>query len=104
MRSKHLLRLAAVGLLATVCQSCHQKKIAEERQLLNDSVTYYSRQIQNIVGLIQQTDHTTEATQKNLMHDIDSIDKEMKAMIRRFGERNKDNELGREILENFQDE
>ena len=104
MSKAHIIRLAAVCLLATSCQSFQQRKVAEERQLLNDSIAYYSRQIQNIIGVLQQSGSTTEATQKNLMHDIDSLDRCMKDMILRFGERNRDNDLGREILNDFQKE
>lgn len=102
MRVTHILRLAAVSLLATACQSFQQQKVADERQLLNDSIAYYSRQIENIVRVIQQSNHTTQATQKHLLHDVDSLDRCMQDMVYRFGLRNKDNDLGREILENFQ--
>jgi hypothetical protein len=88
--------------MATSCQSFQQRKVEDQRQLLNDSIAYYSRQIQNIIGVIQQSGSTTEATQKSLLHDIDSLDRCMKDMILRFGERNRDNDLGREILNNFQ--
>ena len=101
MTRDKLFRLAAVCLIAAGCQSCKQVNVAQERQLLNDSIAYYSRQIQNIAGVIQQSRETTEANQKRLLHDIDSLDRCMKDMILRFGERNRDNELGREILENY---
>lgn len=39
-----------------------------------------------------------------MMHDIDSIDRVMKDAILRCAERNKDNELGRYIRENYQEE
>ena len=63
-----------------------------------------SQKIANIVGVIEQSGTTTEATQQNLLHDIDSIDRQMKDAIRRCAERNKDNELGRYIRENYQEE
>jgi hypothetical protein len=93
-----------VMVIAVGSQGCGQVNVTQERQLLNDSIAYYSQQIQNIVGVIQQRKETSEKNQKNLLHDIDSLDRCMKAMILRFGERNKDNELGREILENYNDE
>ena len=60
--------------------------------------------IQNIVNTLQMSGSTTEATQKSMMHDIDSIDRVMKDAILRCAERNKDNELGRYIRENYQEE
>ena len=105
----HYKRIRIVGwavavMLVIGCQGCRHVNVAQERQLLNDSIAYYSRQIQNIVSVIQQNHKTTEANQKSLLHDIDSLDRCMKEMIFRFGERNRDNELGREILENYQSE
>ena len=104
MGGRKILGLVAMCLLAASCQTMQKKKVEEERQLLNDSIMYYSTQIQNIVNVIQQSGHTTDATQKSLRHDIDSLDRCMKDMIYRFGVRNKDNELGQEILENFEKE
>ena len=53
---------------------------------------------------MQMSPGTTEATQQSLLHDIDSIDRVMKGAIMRCAERNKDNELGRYIRENYTEE
>ena len=63
-----------------------------------------SQKIQNIVNVIHQNPYTTEETQKNLLHDLDSIEQRMKQAIRNCAERNKDNDLGKYILENYSEE
>ena len=85
---------------------CQNSKIQQEREwkALCDTIAECSQKISNIVGVIQQSRSTTEATQQNLLHEIDSIDRRMKDAIRRCGERNKDNDLGRYIRENYKDE
>jgi hypothetical protein len=78
--------------------------MAREWESLNDTISDCSQKIQNIVNTLQMSGSTTEATQKSMMHDIDSIDRVMKDAILRCAERNKDNELGRYIRENYQEE
>jgi hypothetical protein len=78
--------------------------MAREWEALNDTISDCSQKIQNIVNTLQMSGSTTEATQKSMMHDIDSIDRVMKDAILRCAERNKDNELGRYIRENYQEE
>jgi len=96
--------LAAVALMAAGCQSFENRKMAREWEALNDTIADCSQKIQNIVNAMQMNGTTTEATQKSMMHDIDSIDSVMKGAILRCAERNKDNDLGRYIRENFQKE
>ena len=85
---------------------CQNSKIQQEREwkALCDTIAECSQKISNIVGVIQHSEGTTEATQQNLLHEIDSIDRRMKDAIRRCGERNKDNDLGRYIRENYKEE
>ena len=86
--------------------SCDNSKVQQEREwkALNDTIAECSRKISNIVRVIQQSDHTTSATQQSLLHDIDSIDRRMKEAIRNCAERNKDNDLGKYLRENYQEE
>jgi len=86
------------------CQSFRNRQMAQEWEALNDTIRDCSQKIQNIVNTLQMSGSTTEATQKSMMHDIDSIDRVMKDAILRCAERNKDNELGRYIRENYQEE
>ena len=86
--SSKLSVLAILGLMAMGCQN---SKIQQQREW-------------KALGFIQPSGGTTEATQQNLLHEIDSIDRRMKEAIRRCGERNKDNDLGRYIRENYKDE
>lgn len=90
--------------MATGCQSFYNRQMAREWEALNDTISDCSQKIQNIVNTLQMSGSTTEATQKSMMHDIDSIDRVMKDAILRCAERNKDNELGRYIRENYQEE
>jgi hypothetical protein len=90
--------------MAAGCQSFENRKMAREWEALNDTIADCSQKIQNIVNTLQMSGSTTEATQKSMMHDIDSIDRVMKDAILRCAERNKDNELGRYIRENYQEE
>ena len=83
------------------CQSWQNRQMAREWQALNDTIAECSQKIQNIVNTMQMNPGTTEATQQNLLHDIDSIDHLMKDAIMRCAERNKDNNLGRYIRENY---
>ena len=99
---RQIIGLAAVCLMATGCQSFYNRQMAREWEALNDTISDCSQKIQNIVNTIQMNGTTTEATQKSLLHDIDSIDRVMKDAITRCAERNKDNELGRYIRENYQ--
>ena len=101
--SSKLLVLAAFSLIAVSCQNS-QVQQAREWKALNDTIAECSKNISNIVGVIQQSGTTTEATQQQLLHEIDSIDRRMKDAIRRCGERNKDNDLGRYIRENYSEE
>jgi hypothetical protein len=96
--------LAAVCLTASGCQFSSKQRQAEDWKALNDTIAECSQKIANIVGVIQQGTHTTEETQKQLMHDIDSIDRRMKQAIRNCMERNKDNDLGQYLRENYKEE
>ncbi len=104
MNKRQITGLAAVCLIATGCQSFYNRQMAREWEALNDTISDCSQKIQNIVNTLQMSGSTTEATQKSMMHDIDSIDRVMKDAILRCAERNKDNELGRYIRENYQEE
>ena len=101
--SSKIIGGAIVCLMAVGCQN---SKVQQEREwkALTDTIADCSQKISNIVGVIHQSGNTTEATQKNLLHDIDSIERQRKDAIRRCGERNKDNELGRYIRENYKEE
>ena len=96
--------LATLCFTAAGCQYSSKQQQEREWRALCDTIAMCSQKIANIVGVIQQNGTTTEATQQNLLHDIDSIDRQMKDAIRRCAERNKDNELGRYIRENYQEE
>ena len=104
MKSVKYIVIAAVCLMADGCQSFQNRQMEREWEALNDTITDCSRKIQNIVNALQMSGTTTEATQKSLMHDIDSIDRVMKQAILRCAERNKDNDLGRYIRENYSEE
>ena len=93
--------MAALCLMVWGCQSFYNRQMAREWQALNDTIAECSQKIQNIVNTMQATNGTTEATQENLLHDLDSIQRHMKDAINRCAERNKDNELGRYIRENY---
>ena len=99
-------KLTVLAILCLMAVGCQNSKIQQEREwkALCDTIAECSQKISNIVGVIQQSRSTTEATQQNLLHEIDSIDRRMKDAIRRCGERNKDNDLGRYIRENYKDE
>ena len=86
------------------CQSFRNRQMAREWQLLNDTIADCSQKIQNIVNTIQMNQGTTKATQESLLHDIDSIERQMKGAILRCAERNKDNDLGKYIRENYSEE
>ena len=88
--------------LFTSCDSKAQQ--AREWKALNDTIRECSQKIQNIVNVIHQSPYTTEETQKSLLHDLDSINQHMKQAIRNCAERNKDNDLGKYILENYSEE
>lgn len=98
--SYKLLALALV-FMTTGCQNS-QVHQAREWKALNDTIAECSKKISNLVGVIQQSPHTTEETQKALLHDIDSIERRMKEAIQNCAERNKDNDLGKYIRENYQ--
>ncbi len=83
------------------CQSFRNRQMAQEWEALNDTIRDCSQKIQNIVNTLQMSGSTTEATQKSMMHDIDSIQCLMKEAIQRCAERNRDNELGRYIQQNY---
>ncbi|MBQ1669226.1 MAG: hypothetical protein II066_01235 [Prevotella sp.] len=102
-KSKYIL-LAAVCLMASSCQFSSKQRQAEEWKALNDTIMECSQKISNIVGVIQMSPHTTEETQKSLQHEIDSIDRRMKQAIRNCMERNKDNDLGKYLRENYKEE
>ena len=90
-------------LMAVGCQNS-QIQQAQEWKALNDTIAECSKKISNLVGVIQQSDHTNEESQKALLHDIDSIENRMKEAIRNCMERNKDNDLGKYLRENYQEE
>ena len=95
---------AVLVILMTGCQFSSKQRQMREWQALNDTIRECSQKIQNIVNVIHQSPYTTEETQKCLLHDIDSIDQRMKQAIRNCAERNKDNDLGKYILENYSEE
>ena len=90
--------------MASSCQFSSKQHQAEEWEALNDTIMECSQKISNIVGVIQMSPHTTEETQKSLQHQIDSIDRRMKQAIRNCMERNKDNDLGKYLRENYKEE
>ncbi len=90
--------------MASGCQFSSKQRQAEEWKALNDTIMECSQKISNIVGVIQMSPHTTEETQKSLQHEIDSIDRRMKQAIRNCMERNKDNDLGKYLRENYKEE
>ena len=99
-------KFVTLAFLCLTVMGCQNSKVQQERewQALCDTIAECSKKISNIVGVIQQSGGTTEATQEQLLHDIDSIDRRMKDAIRRCAERNKDNELGQYLRENYQEE
>lgn len=97
------LFLFALLLFSTSCQDS-ESQMKQEWKALNDTISICSQKISNIVKVMQLSNHTTEATQRQLLHDIDSIDRRMKDAIERCAKRNKDNELGRYIRENYKRE
>ena len=102
--SKHITLLAALIILISGCQFSSKQRQIREWQALNDTIRECSQKIQNIVNVIHQSPYTTEEAQKSLLHDIDSIDQRMKQAIRNCAERNKDNDLGKYIRENYSEE
>ena len=101
---KKLIILTALSIFFTGCQFSSKQQQAREWQALNDTIKECSQKIQNIVNVIHQNPNTTEETQKHLLHDLDSIEKHMKQAIRNCAERNKDNDLGKYIRENYTEE
>ena len=99
-------KLAILAVLCLMAVGCQNSKIQQEREwkALTDTIANCSKKISNIVGVIQQSGTTTEANQESLLHDIDSLERQMKGAIRRCAERNKDNELGQYLRENYQEE
>ena len=95
-----------MGFMVLMTMGCQNSKIQQEREwkALTDTIANCSKKISNIVGVIQQSGTTTKANQEQLLHDIDSIERHMKDAIRRCAERNKDNELGQYLRENYQEE
>ena len=95
-----------MGFMVLMTMGCQNSKIQPEREwkALTDTIANCSKKISNIVGVIQQSGTTTKANQEQLLHDIDSIERHMKDAIRRCAERNKDNELGQYLRENYQEE
>ena len=85
---------------------CQNSKMQQEKewQALCDTIAQCSQKIANIGMVMQQSGSTTEASQQALLHDIDSIERRMKEAIRNCAERNKDNDLGKFIRENYQEE
>ena len=98
---KKAIPLAALSIFLLGCQFSSKQRQAREWQALNDTIQECSQKIQNIVNVIHQSPYTSEEMQKSLLHDIDSIDQRMKQAIRNCAERNKDNDLGKYILENY---
>ena len=96
---------AFIAIHLSFFSSCDSKARQDsEWKALNDTIAECSQKISNIVKVIQQSPHTTEETQKSLMHDIDSIDRRMKQAIRNCMEHNKDNDLGKYLRENYSEE
>ena len=86
------------------CQSFQNRQMSREWKNLNDTINDCSQKIQNIVTTMQMNGTTTQATQERMLHDIDSIQRQMKDAILRCAERNKDNELGKYIQDNYKEE
>ena len=63
--SSKFLMLAMFSLTAVGCQNS-QVQQAREWKALNDTIAECSKKISNLVGVIQQSPHTTEETQKAL--------------------------------------
>ena len=101
---KKTILLAALGIMVTGCQFSSKHQQMREWQALNDTIRECSQKIQNIVNVIHQNPYTTEEAQKSLLHDLDSIEQRMKQAIRNCAERNKDNDLGKYIRENYTEE
>ena len=99
--SSKRIALAALIILVSGCQFSSKQRQMREWQALNDTIRECSQKIQNIINVIHQNPYTTEESQAVLLHDIDSIDQRMKQAIRNCAERNKDNDLGKYILENY---
>ena len=93
-----------VSLTMTACQSYYNRQMMREWDALNDTIEDCSRKIQNIVNAMQLQENTSLATQQTLLHELDSISEHMKQTIRNCAERNKDNELGKYIRENYTEE
>ena len=106
MTSISFKHTAVAGFLVLVTLGCQNSKIQQDREwkALTDTIADCSQKIANISIMIQQSEQTTEATQQALLHDIDSIEQRMKEAIRNCAERNKDNDLGKFIRENYQEE
>jgi hypothetical protein len=98
---------AVIGFLVCLTTlGCQNSKIQQEKEwkALTDTIADCSQKIANISRVMQQSGTTTEATQQAMLHDIDSIERRMKQAIRNCMERNKDNDLGKYIRENYQEE
>ncbi|MBR2292485.1 MAG: hypothetical protein IJ868_09310 [Prevotella sp.] len=104
MKSEKIIGLAVLASMMLGCQSFRNRQMAREWEALNDTITDCSQKIQNIVNTMQMSGTTTQATQESMLHDLDSIERQMKGAIRRCAERNKDNELGKYIRENYTEE
>ena len=96
----------ALAVFCLVTMGCQNSKMQQEKEwnALCDTIADCSQKIANISRVIQQSRETTEATQQAMLHDIDSIERRMKEAIRNCAERNKDNDLGKYIRENYQEE
>ena len=98
---------AVIGFLVCLTTlGCQNSKMQQDREwkALTDTIADCSQKIANISRVMQQSGTTTEATQQAMLHDIDSIERRMKQAIRNCMERNKDNDLGKYIRENYQEE
>ena len=104
MNSKKIIGLVVLASMMLGCQSFRNRQMAREWEALNDTITDCSQKIQNIVNTMQMSGTTTQATQESMLHDLDSIERQMKGAIQRCAERNKDNELGKYIRENYTEE
>jgi hypothetical protein len=93
-------------MVCLMVMGCQNSKMQQEKEwkTLCDTIADCSQKIANISRVMQQSGSTTEASQQAMLHDIDSIHQRMKEAIRNCAERNKNNDLGKYIRENYQEE
>jgi len=75
-------------------------KLNNQWQLLNDSIKYLGRELIRITKETKETDHSK---QNLYIKKIDSLHKEMSECILNTARRNRNNALGKYILENYKE-